>query len=232
VNLIDNIERTQERIEATLARIHSNREVKIIAVTKTHPVATIVNAYNAGLRIIGENRVQEAAAKFSNLPELPGLEKRMIGHLQSNKANKAMALFDTIDSVDSLKLAEKINKAADSIDRKIDTLIEINTSAEESKHGFSPEHIDDMLACLSFPNLKIRGLMTIGPLTNVEDKIRKAFIQLRELQDELNRQLPEGADSLTELSMGMSGDFEVAIEEGSTMVRLGTILFGPRQMKG
>jgi pyridoxal phosphate enzyme (YggS family) len=232
VNLIDNINHTLERIEAALARTRSNRSVKIIAVTKTHPVTTIIDAYNTGLKTIGENRVKEAAAKFPDLPILSGLQKRMVGHLQSNKANKAVALFDTIDSIDSLKLAKKINKIAFSTGQKMETLLEVKTSPEESKFGFHPTDIDEMLACTEMPYLNVRGLMTIGPLTDDMDQVRKAFIQLRELEDLLNSQLPEAVHPLIELSMGMSGDFEIAIEEGSTMLRLGTVLFGPRHSWG
>ncbi len=229
MRLIENIKLTQARITSAVARSQSDRPVKIIAVTKTHPARTIVEAYTAGLFNIGENRIQEAEKKFFALPLLPKLQKHMIGHLQTNKVNRAVNLFDKIDSVDSLKLANKINSAALSTDKKSKVLLEINTSGEEAKFGFDPEHIDGMLTCIELPGLKVQGLMTIGPLTQDTDQIRKAFIQLRKLFNSLNSQLPANIDLLTELSMGMSGDFEIAIEEGSTMVRLGTILFGPRQ---
>ncbi|MFC1550810.1 YggS family pyridoxal phosphate-dependent enzyme [Candidatus Neomarinimicrobiota bacterium] len=229
VNLVENVKLTNERIASALTRSRSDQLVKIIAVTKTHPAVTIVDVYKAGLFNIGENRIQEAEKKFSELPSLQGLQKRMIGHLQSNKVNKAIELFDKIDSVDSIKLANKISNAALAINKKSDVLLEVNTSGEKTKFGFNPEDIEELLTCIELPGLKVQGLMTIGPLTQDTQQVRKAFVQLRELFDLLNNQRSKNMDLLTELSMGMSGDFELAIEEGSTMVRLGTVLFGPRK---
>lgn len=213
-----------------LSRHKSGRDmdVKIVAVTKTHPPETIIEAYRAGIRTIGENRVQEAVGKFAELPDFESLEKRFIGHLQSNKINKALALFDTIDSIDRLSLARKIGSRTGDITTPLKALLEVNTSGEESKSGFHPENIDDMLACLEIKGLFIEGLMTVGPLTRNEKKIRAAFTSLRNLLETINRQKPSDIGKLTELSMGMSDDFEIAVEEGSTQVRLGTILFGER----
>jgi len=229
VNLTENLERVRKRILAAVNRSGSERTVKLVAVTKTHTPDVIVAAYNAGIKDIGENRIQEAENKFPKLPDLPGLTKRMIGHLQSNKVNKALDLFETIDAVDSLKLAGKIGKRAVLLERTVPVLLEVNTSGERSKFGFDASNTDDMLACLSVKGILVEGLMTVGPLTKDVKTIRKAFIQLRRLKEELNRQRTEGVSALTELSMGMSGDFEIAVEEGSTMVRLGTALFGPRR---
>ncbi|NOZ04601.1 MAG: YggS family pyridoxal phosphate-dependent enzyme [FCB group bacterium] len=229
MSLTENLERVQERIAAAVDRSGIKRTVKLVAVTKTHPHDMIVAAYRAGVTDIGENRVQEAEKKFPKLPELPGLTKRMIGHLQSNKVNKTLELFETIDAVDSVKLARKIGKRAIFLERVVPVLLEVNTSGESSKFGFSPSNTDEMLACLSIDGIRVEGLMTIGPLTKNVKAIRNAFIQLRELKEELNQQRPENVPALSELSMGMSGDFEIAIEEGSTMVRLGTALFGPRR---
>ncbi len=229
MNLTENLERVRKRILAAVNRSGSERTVKLVAVTKTHTPDVIVAAYNAGIKDIGENRIQEAENKFPKLPDLPGLTKRMIGHLQSNKVNKALDLFETIDAVDSLKLAGKIGKRAVLLERTVPVLLEVNTSGERSKFGFDASNTDDMLACLSVKGILVEGLMTVGPLTKDVKTIRKAFIQLRRLKEELNRQRTEGVSALTELSMGMSGDFEIAVEEGSTMVRLGTALFGPRR---
>jgi pyridoxal phosphate enzyme (YggS family) len=160
---------------------------------------------------------------------MPNLTRRFIGHLQSNKVNKCLELFDTIDSVDSLKLAKKISNAAMRLEKTIPVLLEINTSGESQKHGFLPDQINEIEACFNETNIKIEGLMTIGPRTTDLEKIRKSFIQLRELRDSINQSIKQA--NMRELSMGMSGDYEIAVEEGSTMVRLGTALFGARNIK-
>ena len=157
---------------------------------------------------------------------MPNLTRRFIGHLQSNKVNKCLELFDTIDSVDSLKLARKISNAALRLEKTIPVLLEINTSGESQKNGFFPNQIDEIGECFQEYNIKIDGLMTVGPRTTNTEKIRESFIQLRELQDLINQSFNQ--PNMRELSMGMSGDYEIAAEEGSTMVRLGTVLFGRR----
>ena len=159
------------------------------------------------------------------------LSKRFVGHLQSNKINKALNIFDTIDSVDSLKLASKIGLKADSLKRTIPVLLEINTSGESAKFGFDPANLDEMLACFEIPGIELQGIMTVGPLTSNKKRIRDAFISLQELHNTIKRQLTKNVDKFTELSMGMSGDFDIAVEEGATMVRLGTVLFGQRMAK-
>ena len=173
--------------------------------------------------------MQEAEEKFSLLPNLPGLEKRMIGHLQSNKINKAIRLFDSIDSINSLSLAEKLNVRANNRGRTVSVLLEINTSGEETKSGFDPQNEEEMLACFELSNIKIKGLMTVGPFVEDQKETRQAFSLLRELKEGTNSQISNGYPKMKELSMGMSGDFEIAMEEGSTMVRLGTALFGSRR---
>jgi pyridoxal phosphate enzyme (YggS family) len=155
----------------------------------------------------------------------------LVGHLQSNKINKALNIFDTIDSVDSLKLASKIGRKAVSLKRTIPVLLEINTSGESAKFGFDPDNLDEMLACFEIPGIELQGLMTVGPLTSDNKRIRDAFISLQELHNSIKRQLTKNVDKFTELSMGMSGDFDIAVEEGATMVRLGTVLFGQRMAK-
>ncbi len=220
----------QEHILAAKERRGLSQAVKIVAVTKTRPKDIFTKAYIAGIRAIGENRVKEAEEKFTELPELPDLERRLIGHLQSNKARRAIELFNFIDSVDSIKLANKISKTAVGIGLNINVLLEINISGEATKFGFNPQDEEALLACIALPGIQVNGLMTVGPLTNVEAEIRKSFISLRELMKSLNTQILEQQKKLVQLSMGMSGDYRLAVEEGSTMVRIGTALFGPRRI--
>lgn len=229
MRLQDNLGQVLDQIENAKIRSGLTTEVTIVAVTKTHPAIIIEAAEAAGLTTIGENRIQEAAEKFPQLPKGMKITRRMIGHLQTNKVNKAINLFHTIDSVDSFRLGEKIDQRAKKLDITVPVLLEVNTSLESQKQGFNLEEIESMLACMSLNSLRIDGLMTVGPLTRKNREIRRAFIQLRTLQEKLNSQLTTNQIKLTELSMGMSGDFTIAIEEGSTMVRLGTVLFGPRK---
>ena len=228
MSLSGNLIEIREKIIRAQRRGGFNHPVLIIAATKTHPPQIIEQVYASGLRCIGENRVQEAEEKFSLLPNLPGLEKRMIGHLQSNKINKAISLFDSIDSINSLSLAEKLNVRANSRGKTVSILLEINTSGEETKSGFDPQNDEEMLACFELSNIKIKGLMTVGPFVEDQKEKRQAFSLLRKLKEGANSQIPNGYPKMKELSMGMSGDFETATEEGGTMVRLGTALFGPR----
>jgi pyridoxal phosphate enzyme (YggS family) len=232
VNLKENVESVKERIANAQQRSGNKVPVKIVAVTKTHPASIITEIRRVGLDTIGENRVQEAEVKFPEIAKiLPNITKRLVGHLQSNKINKALNLFDTMDSIDSLKLAGKIGRKTVSLNRVIPVLLEINTSGESEKFGFVPDKIDEMLACFEIQGIKVQGLMTIGPLTSDHKRIRDVFISLRELHNSLKSQLTQNVDKFTELSMGMSGDFEIAVEEGATMVRLGTVLFGQRTVK-
>lgn len=228
MSLADNLSRIQNNIADALNQSGNTNVVTIVAVTKTHPAQTIQDSYDAGILNIGENRIQEAEGKFTQLPEMPGLTKRMIGHLQSNKAVKAVKLFDTIDSIHSLKLANKISTKAKEIDKVIPALLEVNTSGEPQKSGFNPTDIENLLTCLDVENIHVNGLMTVGPLTRDIQQIRTSFILLRSLMEKINNQRPDNHPPLTELSMGMSGDYRIAIEEGSTMIRLGTALFGQR----
>ena len=210
---------------AQIKSVHKN-SIKIIAVTKTHPFSFIEKSYNSNIYSIGENKVQEAEKKFKSFEKMPKIERRFIGHLQSNKIRKCLSLFDTIDTIDSVKLAKKISNVAKEINKNITGLIEINTSGESQKKGFLPTQLNDIQSCLNLPNLKVVGLMTIGPNTKNIKRVRSAFKNLRELKDLINSE--NRNKDLSELSMGMSGDYEVAIEEGSTMIRLGTVLFGLR----
>ncbi|MFQ6611685.1 MAG: YggS family pyridoxal phosphate-dependent enzyme [Fidelibacterota bacterium] len=203
--------------------------VTIVAVTKTHSPKTIEAVADVGLTDIGENRLQEAMKKFSLLSSEIKLRKRMIGHLQSNKVSKALKVFDSLDSVDSVKLAVKINRRALENNTVFPVLLEVNTSEEPQKNGFHPNQTEEMLSCIEMSNLQINGLMTVGPLTKSEARIRESFKCLRLLLERLNSERSKSIPPLKELSMGMSNDFTVAVEEGSTMVRLGTVLFGPRE---
>ena len=217
--ILSNIRVTQESFQL-------DQTVEIVAVTKTHPFSAIQEVYNKGVMSIGENRVQEAAQKFRSFEKMPKMTKRFIGHLQTNKVKKCIELFDTIDSVDSLRLIKKISNYALKSNKTVPVLLEVNTSGEMQKHGFLTSEADEMLRCFDEESVRIDGLMTVGPMTTDKEKIRGAFKKLKELQIDLNNQL--GHNHLKELSMGMSGDYQIAVEEGATMVRIGTALFGTR----
>ena len=204
------------------------QEVRLVAVTKTRPPEQISAAIEAGVFSIGENRVQEAELKFPEITQINRVEKRLIGQLQSNKIKKAIRLFDTIDSVDSIRLAEKISKAAATIKKTQRVLIQVNTSEEKTKGGFKSRDIEEMLLCFKHNNIKIDGLMTIGPTKPDYNKRKIAFKSLKELFTKIHRRLPQDK-KMTEISMGMSGDFELGVESGSTMVRVGTAIFGKRE---
>ena len=224
MSLKDTIKSIRSKIESAQKRGGFSHPVQLIAVTKTRPFSLIEECYDLGITAIGENRIQEASKKFTSFDSMSHLSRRFIGHLQSNKVNKCLELFDTIDSVDSVKLLKRLSNTASHKERKIHVLLEINTSGETQKHGFLPNQLNEIHECFNIPNIKIEGLMTVGPLTKDKERIRNSFIQLRELKDTMNQ------PGLNELSMGMSGDYEIAVEEGSTMVRLGTALFGLRNI--
>jgi len=201
-----------------------------MAVSKTHPAERIRAAYGGGIRVFGENRVQEFAGKASSLLDLADAQWHMIGHLQSNKAAKAAELFGAVDSLDSLKLAERLNAAAETQNKKIPVLIEMNVGGEAAKSGVPPESrdLEDLLlAAPRFGALEFRGLMTVPPFSEDAEGARPYFRRLREIRDTIARR-KLAAISMDVLSMGMSHDFEVAVEEGSTCVRVGTAIFGER----
>jgi len=226
-----NVAAVRERI-ASAARRAARKpdEIALMAVTKTQPPERIREAYEAGLRIFGESRVQEFAGKVDTLRDLKAAEWHMIGHLQTNKAAKTAELFRAVDSVDSLKLAEKLDAAARALGKKLDVLIEINVGGEAAKSGVAPDSLalEELLTSASrLEALAFRGLMTVPPFTDNPEGARPYFRKLRQLRDVISaRKLPGIA--MDELSMGMSHDFEVAIEEGSTCVRVGTAIFGER----
>ena len=226
MNLEDNLKLIKKNIEAAKERVGLTNHVEIIAATKTRDLSIIKKCFDLGITTIGENRIQEAEKKFYSFPAFEKIKKRFIGHLQKNKVNKCLGLFDAIDSVDSYGLAKKINTSSKNFGVITECLLEINTSNEPQKWGFSPEISEDIILCFQLNNIKIVGLMTIGPNTKNQREIRKAFILLRNLKTKINMEL--GKPQLTHLSMGMTGDYEIGVEEGSTMVRVGTGLFGQR----
>ena len=231
VSIAENLELVRQRMAEAARRANRRPEdVALMAVTKTFPPQIIREAYIAGQRLFGENRVQEFAEKAPLLQDLPEIEFHLIGHLQSNKAGKAAQIFAGIDSVDSLHLAEKLNAAAMKAGKRLPVLIEINVGEEAAKSGVAPHsaELEALLAAASrLEQLEFRGLMSIPPFTEDPEEARPFFRALRQLREQIaNRKLP--AVSMDVLSMGMSHDFEVAIEEGSTCVRVGTAIFGPR----
>ena len=228
----DNIAAVRERVvEAARRAGRRPEEIALMAVTKTHPPERVREAYAAGLRVFGENRVQEFAGKAGALADLAGASWHMIGHLQTNKAGKAAELFDAVDSVDSVKLAEKLDAAARSLGKRLGVLIEVNVGGEAAKSGVAPDsrELEELLlAAPRFESLAFRGLMTVPPFSDNPEEARPYFRRLRALRDAIaGRKLP--AIRMDSLSMGMSHDFEVAIEEGSTCVRVGTAIFGERK---
>jgi PLP dependent protein len=231
MSISDNIAAILERIAGAARRGGRPPEsVALMAVSKTHPPERIREAHAAGLRLFGENRVQEFAGKAAALGDLARTEWHMIGHLQTNKAAKAAELFGAVDSVDSVKLAEKLDAAAQSVGKKLRVLVEINVGGESAKSGVAPDSRDLeelLLAAPRYEAMEFRGLMTVPPFTDDPEGARPYFRKLRELRDSITtRRLP--AMNMQVLSMGMSHDFEIAIEEGSTCVRVGTAIFGER----
>jgi len=228
VKIAANITHVQERIAAACRRAgRDTREVKLVAVTKTVPPDRIRLAYEAGLRDFGENRVQEAAAKRPALSDLTVIW-HLIGHLQSNKARPARELFHWVHSVDSLRLAEKLHQSAVCSGDRLPVLLEVNLGGEATKAGVGESEVIKLVEQIApLETLEVRGLMVIPPFFEDPEQARPFFRRLRQLAREVEaRGVPNV--SLQELSMGMSHDFEVAIEEGATIVRVGTAIFGPR----
>jgi pyridoxal phosphate enzyme (YggS family) len=231
MSIAENIARVRERIATAARRAGCNPdEITLMGVGKTFPSDSIVEAYSAGLRVFGENRVQEFAAKADALRNLQDAEWHLIGHLQTNKAAKAAEFFDAVDSVDSVRMAEKLNASAQGLGKTLSVLIEINVGGEQAKSGvaFDSDELEQLLlGAPRWPSLKIRGLMTVPPYAEDPEGSRTHFRQLREIRDHIAaRGLPNIGTAV--LSMGMSHDFEVAIEEGATCVRVGTAIFGER----
>jgi PLP dependent protein len=243
-DLKESLERLETAIEQACRRAGRSRsEVELMAVSKTYPAATIVEAAGLGMRLFGENRVQEFAAKAHDLAALaaagsvatpePGIRVHLIGHLQSNKSARGAELFDAVDSLDSLRLAERLNEAAGRLGKRLPLLLEVKLSSEETKAGVEPEsaEVAQMLELLpDLVHLDLQGLMTIAPWGVADEITRACFRSLRTLRDRWAAAHPRL--NLHVLSMGMSGDFPIAIEEGATRIRIGTALFGPRKKPG
>ncbi len=226
MSLAENLDSIQQRIRAACERAGRNAEsVTLLGVTKGQLPEAVSEAGRLGLTFFGENKIQEAKAK---IPLCSGkLRWHFIGHLQSNKSRDAVELFEMIESVDSLSLAQEISKRAEQASKTMPILLEVNLAGEASKFGYSPEKLEaDLVQINALPRLELHGLMTVPPWTSNAENVRPVFRQLRELKERAEQAL--GAP-LPHLSMGMSGDFEVAIEEGATIVRVGTALFGPRK---
>jgi len=215
-----NVTSVKKRIEVAAARSHRDSgDVRLIAVSKNFPAAVVRAAYACGLRDFGENRVQEAEAKYGELADIRGeMMLHMVGHLQTNKVKDALKLVDIIHSVDSVKLAQEISSRAV---KKVPVLIEVNVAGEESKYGLSGGQLKDVIIAIGdLPNIEIKGLMTVAPYVEDPEEVRPVFSRLKRLNDSFG---------FKELSMGMTDDFEVAIEEGATMIRIGRAIFGERR---
>ncbi len=229
--LKENLERLEEAIgRACLAAGRSRADVELMAVSKTFSAEAILEAASLGLSLFGENRVQEFAGKIAGLgPARNAVKCHLIGHLQSNKALRAVEIFDGIDSLDSVRLAERLNEAAGKCGKRLPVLIEVKLSSEETKSGLAPESAEAAQLLERLPDLahlETRGLMTIAPFGVPEEETRACFRSLRAWQDRWAAACPHLRFDV--LSMGMSGDFELAIEEGATRIRVGTALFGKR----
>ena len=226
-----NLENINVKIKEACQKAGRNpAEVKLVAVSKFHPTKDVIDAVNCGQLLFGENRVQEAKEKFTEIyKSYPEVQLHIIGTLQRNKVKDAVKIASCIESVDRIELLEEIEKQCAKIDKKIDVFLELHTG-EETKSGFpdfeSLKNTAELFIQDKFPHVTLRGLMTMAPFTEDKDLIRKSFSTLKEAKQKINALYP--ALNLTELSMGMSNDFELAIEEGSTIVRIGTSIFGPR----
>ena len=227
-SIAENLARVRAQIAQAAANANRNAEdVELVAISKTHDAAKVCEAVDAGQTLFGESRVQEARVK---IPELPSnLRWHFVGHLQRNKIRHALPLFELIHSVDSLALAQDINRIAEEDGLHPRVLLEVNVAGEGSKFGFTPEKLrEDLENLLALPRLSILGLMTIPPIAEEAEASRKYFVQLRELRDRLQTGFHV---DLAQLSMGMTQDFAIAVEEGATLVRVGTAIFGERSRK-
>lgn len=226
-----NLTAVQLRIAAACRRVGRDpAEVRLLPVSKTKPEASLRLAYAAGCRTLGENKVQEAHQKWEAMQDLTDLHWSVIGHLQTNKA-KLVARFATeFQALDSLRLAEALDRRLQIEGRSLDVFVQVNTSGEASKYGLAPADVATFVQALpSFSALRVRGLMTLALFSSEAERVRQCFVLLRTLRDQLRQSVPASI-SLSELSMGMSGDYEIAIEEGATVIRVGQAIFGARPM--
>ncbi len=225
-SVAENLERVRNQISQAAAKVgRATDDIELVAITKTHPAEKVREAIEAGQKLFGESRVQEARIK---IPELPSnLRWHFVGHLQKNKIRHALPLFELFHSVDSLALAQEMNRIADEEGMHPRVLLEVNVAGEGSKFGFAPEKLRaEMESLLALPRLSILGLMTIPPLAEEVEASRKYFVELHELRDRLQTGFHV---DLGQLSMGMTNDFPIAVEEGATLVRVGTAIFGERR---
>jgi len=228
-NIKDNIQVVRNKIaDAAAGCGRSPGEITLLAISKTFPVETISRAVEAGLSKFGENRIQEAEDKIPALKRYPGLEWHLVGHLQSNKSRRAAELFHVVHSLDSVRLAERLNQACLDTGKKLSVFLQVDLGNEETKFGADPASVREIMGKLtSFEGLKLDGLMTIPPYYENPEHARPYFRRLREMKDALESEQP-GCLGQQQLSMGMSHDFHVAIQEGATIVRVGTSIFGSR----
>lgn len=228
-NLTDNLARVRERVRRAAERAGRDpAEVTIVAVTKGVEASTVQAALAAGVTDIGENRVQEARGKFQQLDVPQGVRRHMIGHLQTNKVRHALALFDVIHSLDRPSLGEALSRRATSLGVVVPVLVQVNVAGEATKHGVAPDEVLNFVRDMArLPGIRIEGLMTMAPYAEDPEMVRPVFRRLRELREQVAEADIQGVHMHC-LSMGMTNDFEVAVEEGSTMVRIGTALFGNR----
>lgn len=226
-----NLAAVQARIDAACHRVGRDpATVRLLPVSKTKPEASLRMAHAAGCRMLGENKVQEAYRKWEAMQDLTDLQWSAIGHLQTNKA-KLVARFATeFQALDSLRLAKALDRRLQMQGRSLDVFVQVNTSGEESKYGLAPEDLPRFIQALpAFSALRVRGLMTLALFSSEAERVRQCFVLLRTLRDRLRQSAPAGIE-LDELSMGMSGDFEIAIEKGATVVRVGQAIFGARDL--
>ncbi|AWH25557.1 YggS family pyridoxal phosphate-dependent enzyme [Stenotrophomonas sp. YAU14D1_LEIMI4_1] len=228
-DIVANLATVQSRIDAACLRVGRDpASVRLLPVSKTKPEATVRRAFAAGCRMLGENKVQEAVAKWEATQDLPALKWSIIGHLQTNKAKVVARFADEFQALDSLKLAEALDRRLQIEGRGLDVFVQVNTSGEASKYGLDIDSVPAFLRQLApYRSLRVRGLMTLAMLSAQPEQVRPCFIRLRQLRDRLQQEAIDGV-SLQELSMGMSGDYEIAIEEGATVVRVGQAIFGAR----
>lgn len=224
----ENILKLKEDIAAVCAEIKRDPgDITLVAVTKTATVKAIEEAIAAGITDFAENRIQEAKQKSAFFAKTPGLKWHLVGHLQTNKIKPALEIFELIHSVDSLRLLQQINNSSSRLGKIAEVLIQVNVSGEKTKFGVNPEGMDELLdAAAGLESLRVRGLMTIAPLTGNVDEIRAAFFGLRRIRERIEKQRLTENISMQYLSMGMSDDYRIAIEEGSNMLRVGRAIFG------
>ena len=226
-----NLEAVRQRIDAAARRVGRDpSEVRLLPVSKTVPEERLRLVYEAGVRFLGENKVQEAQRKAEAMADLTDLKWSVIGHLQRNKARYVARFAAEFQALHTVRLAETLERRLEIEDRTLDVFVQVNSSGEESKFGLPPEEVPAFVKELpSFPRLRVKGLMTLALFSSDMERVRACFVRMRELRDMLRQEAPDGL-SFEELSMGMSGDFEVAIEEGATLVRVGQSIFGAREL--